>query len=403
MSTQHLNSFDARARLAVGGTSVDYFALAALARAKIADIDRLPFSIRILLENLLRHEDGRLVRAEDVRAAGGVESPRRRRFARCRTCRRACCCRTSPACPAVVDLAAMREAMRRLGGDPRRINPQMPVDLVIDHSVQVDRFGGRRGVRRQRRARVRAQPRALRLSALGTGQLPELPRRAAGDRHLPPGQPRVPGAGGVQRERGRHAPGLPRHLRRHRFAHHHDQRPRRDRLGRRRHRGRGGDARPAVLHADAAGGRREAHRRAARRARPRPISCSPSRSCCASTAWWTSSSSSTARPSTRLSLADRATIANMSPEYGATMGFFPVDAQTLAYLRLSGRTPEHVALVEAYCKEQGLFRTATTPDPPFSEQVEPRPVDASSRASPGRSARRTACRCRRCRRASARR
>ena len=70
-----------------------------------------------------------------------------------------------------------------------------------------------------------------------------------------------------------------------------------------------------------------------------------------------------------LSLADRATIANMSPEYGATMGFFPVDDQTLAYLRLSGRSPELVAIVEAYCKEQGLFRTAATPDPAFSEQV----------------------------------
>ena len=83
-----------------------------------------------------------------------------------------------------------------------------------------------------------------------------------------------------------------------------------------------------------------------------------------------------------LPLADRATIANMAPEYGATMGFFPVDDATLDYLRLSGRSPELVALVEAYCKAQGLFRTAATPDPEFSAQLDARP--RHGRAEPGR-------------------
>ena len=94
--------------------------------------------------------------------------------------------------PAVVDLAAMRDAMARAGGDPARINPLVPADLVIDHSVQVDRFGTRRGLRRQRRARVRAQRRALRAAALGAAGVRRLPRRAAGHRDRAPGEPGVP-------------------------------------------------------------------------------------------------------------------------------------------------------------------------------------------------------------------
>src|SRR5512143_2074403 len=140
MTTQRLNSFGARTQLAVGGTRVDYFALAALAKAKLADVERLPFSIRILLENLLRHEDGRLVRADEVRqlAAWHAAAPAVREvpYMPARVL-----LQDFTGVPAVVDLAAMREAMQRLGGDPRRINPQIAVDLVIDHSVQVDRFG----------------------------------------------------------------------------------------------------------------------------------------------------------------------------------------------------------------------------------------------------------------------
>ena len=96
--------------------------------------------------------------------------------------------------PCVVDLAAMRDAMQRLGGDPKRINPLQPVDLVIDHSVQVDCFGTRGGVRQERRDRVRAQPRALRVPALGAAGVQRLPRRAARHRHRAPGEPRVPRA-----------------------------------------------------------------------------------------------------------------------------------------------------------------------------------------------------------------
>ena len=94
--------------------------------------------------------------------------------------------------PAVVDLAAMRDAMADLGGDPAKINPLVPAELVIDHSVQVDEFGTRDAFALQRRARVRAQPRALRVPALGPGRVRQLRGRPAGHRHRPPGQPRVP-------------------------------------------------------------------------------------------------------------------------------------------------------------------------------------------------------------------
>ncbi len=162
--------------------------------------------------------------------------------------------------PAVVDLAAMRNAIADLGGDPKRINPLIPAELVIDHSVQVDLFASSRRLRAQRRARVRAQPRALRLPALGTAVVRQLQGRAARHRHLPPGQPRVPGAG-RRRPRRRRVPG---HARRHRLAHDDGQRPRRARLGRRRDRGRGRDARRAALDARPAGRRLQAHRRAPR-------------------------------------------------------------------------------------------------------------------------------------------
>ena len=98
--------------------------------------------------------------------------------------------------PAVVDLAAMRDGIVRLGGDPKRVNPLQPVELVIDHSVQVDYFGRAQRLRAERRARVLAQQGALRVPALGPGRVRQLPRRAARHRHRPPGEPRIPRARG---------------------------------------------------------------------------------------------------------------------------------------------------------------------------------------------------------------
>ena len=159
--------------------------------------------------------------------------------------------------PCIVDLATMREAVGDLGGDPDKVNPLAPAEMVIDHSVIVDVFGNRGRVRAQRRDRVRAQRRALPVPALGPGRLRRLQGGAARHRHRAPGQHRVPGPrrDGARRRR------LPGHLRRHRLAHHDGQRPRRARLGRRWHRGRGRHARPAGLDADPPRRRLQADRR----------------------------------------------------------------------------------------------------------------------------------------------
>ncbi|HLV94593.1 MAG TPA: aconitase family protein, partial [Candidatus Acidoferrales bacterium] len=145
MSGESKNTFGTKAALKLsgdkaGGDSVAIFKLEALERAGIGEISRLPFSLKVLLENLLRHEDGRFVRADDIRAlaawdpssGGGQEIS----FMPARVL-----LQDFTGVPAVVDLAAMRDAMRHLGGDPKKINPLLPAELVIDHSVQVDKFG----------------------------------------------------------------------------------------------------------------------------------------------------------------------------------------------------------------------------------------------------------------------
>ena len=227
----------------------------------------------MLLESALRNCDGyevtedgrRRILAGWSRDAAGERS----RFP---SSRPAWCCRISPACRCVVDLAAMRGAMKRLGGDPEEDQSAVPVDLVIDHSVQVDHFGTADVARAQRRPGIRAQSRALRIPALGPEGIRQFPRRAAGHRHRAPGESRISGQGRVPATDAT-ASRRSRHAGRHRQPHDDDQRPGRRRLGRRRHRGRGRDARPAALHAHAGGGRLRADRPAAAKARRPPIWC----------------------------------------------------------------------------------------------------------------------------------
>ena len=268
--------------------------------------------------------------------------------------------------PAIVDLAAMRDAMDELGGDPTQ-----------DQPAAAGRAGHRplgpgRRVRRaprlpaQRRARVRAQPRALRLPALGPDGVRQLQRGAAQHRHLPPGQPRVPGARGRDARR----PGLPRHAGRHRLAHHDDQRPGRAGLGRRRHRGRGGDARPAGLDADPAGGRLPADRRAARgrhRHRPgadrhpdaaqarrgRQVRRVLRRRAWPACRWPTAPRSATWRPST----APPAASSRSTPRRCAT-------SSSPAARR------ERVELVEAYCRSRACSTTSAPRTPTYSDTLE---------------------------------
>ena len=231
------NSFGAAAKLRVGNAEYDYFRLARLAEQGVGNVGQLPFSIRILLENLLRNEDGKRVSAGGRRGGGAAATaPASKRSA---SCPRACCCRTSPACPA---WSIWRPCATRWPrwARPEPANPLMPVDLVIDHSVQVDQFGTDGRLRPQCAARIPAQSRALHSAALGPDGVPQFPRGAAGYRHRAPGESGIPGAGGLPQSGGH---GLSGYGGRHRFAHHDDQRPGRGGLGRRRHRSRGLHAR----------------------------------------------------------------------------------------------------------------------------------------------------------------
>ena len=203
--TSSLDTFKSKRTLHVGGAEYDYYSLAEAEKNGLAGISRLPFSLKVLLENLLRNEDDRSVTADDIRAMAAWlvtrKSDREIAFRPARVLMQ-----DFTGVPAVVDLAAMRDAMVALGGDPARINPLVPVDLVIDHSVMVDYFGGAGAFGKNVELRVRAERRALHVPALGLDRLREFPRRAAGHRHLPSGQPRIPRADRVDRRRTAAAP-----------------------------------------------------------------------------------------------------------------------------------------------------------------------------------------------------
>ena len=296
------------------------FHLAALG----ADLSRIPYSVRVLLEGALRHHDGVLVDDAQVLALAAYDAaavPEAEiAFRPGRVV-----LQDFTGVPAVVDLAAMRAAIVRLTGDPAaasRVSPLVPADLVIDHSVQVDAF---------------ASPLALRINSER-----EFARNLERYRFLKWGQGAfaslrvVPPATGIvhqvnleylgRRGLGRRHHPLPRHPGGHRLPHHHGQRPRRAGLGRGRHRGRGGHGGPAHLDA-AARGRRGAAAPAASPPGPPPPtwSCGSPRSCAA--AGVVGRFVEFCGPGlAAMPVADRATIANMCPEYGATVGFFPVDA-----------------------------------------------------------------------------
>ena len=346
------DSFGAQATLEVGGREFEIHRLDAL--QKKFDVARLPYSLKVLLENALRLEDGTSVTSDDVEAIASwdakaepsIEIP----FQPARVLMQ-----DFTGVPAVVDLAAMRDAMEDLGGDPSAINPLVDVDLIIDHSVQVDAFGNQRRLRGERRARLRAQRRALRLPALGTDGVRQLPGGAAGHRHLPPGQPRVPRPVRLDPRRRRRRP-----------------RPIPDTLV-------GTDSHTTMINGLGVLGWGVGGIEAEAAMLGQPISMLlPQVIGFRLTGELREGATATDLVLTvtemlrekgvvskfveffgpgisGLGLADRATIGNMSPEFGSTCAIFPIDAETLRYLEFTGRPTEQIELVDAYTREQGLF------------------------------------------------
>ena len=361
------NSFRTRDKLSVGAQTFDIHRLEFLEEQGVADLAKLPFSLRILLENLLRCEDGRFVHAEDIRALANWRpgAPEKEiAFMPARVL-----LQDFTGVPAIVDLATMREAVQRMGGSAKRINPLFPAELVIDHSVQVDNFGN--------------------VNAFGLNAELEFQRNVERYAFLRWGQTAFQNFKVVPPDTGIcHQVNL-EYLARvvcampygNRFEAYPDSV-----VGTDSHTtmvnslgvfgwGVGGiEAEAAMLGQpssmlipEVVGFR--LHGRLSEGATATDLVLTVTemlrkKGVVGKFVEFYGSGLST------LSVPDRATIANMAPEYGATMGFFPVDAETLAYLQFTSRSAEQIALVEAYCKEQMLFRTDQTPAPLFNDTLE---------------------------------
>ncbi len=367
---QHPDSFHSAATLTSGTTSVNFFRLKALAESDpTLNLERLPYCLRILLENLLRHEDGHSVTADDIRFLAKwnskAEPSREIAYMPARVLMQ-----DFTGVPAIVDLAAMRDAVRALGGNPEKINPLQPAELVIDHSVQVDEFGSSNAYdlnaalefsrNRERYAFLKWGQTAFRnFSAVPPGMgichqvnLEYLARVVFTTQPGPDGQVTAYpdtlvgtdshttmvnglgvlgwGVGGIEAEAamlGQPVSMLVPQVVGFRLT---------------------GKLREGTTATDLVLTVTEALRKHG--VVGKFVEFFGSGIC-------------------ELPLADRATIANMAPEYGATCGIFPVDAETLSYLRLTGRTEAHIGLVEAYFREQGLFHTSAAPEADYTSTL----------------------------------
>lgn len=358
-------TFDTRRTLSVDGKDYDFFSIKVAEQAGLGDVSRLPFSLKVLLENLLRHFDGSSVTEESVQGLGewlkNKTSTQEINYSPARVLMQ-----DFTGVPAVVDLAAMRDAMTVLGGNPDKINPLIPVDLVIDHSVQVDSFGSNHAFKdnvdlemirnNQRYEFLRWGQKAFknfRVVPPGTGICHQVnleylaqvvwtkeedgktlayPDTVVGtDSHttMVNGLGVLGwGVGGIEAEAAMLGQAISMVL-------------------------------PEVIGVKLTGRLKEG--------------------IIATDLVLTITEMLRNRGVVgkfveffgpglnELPLADRATIANMAPEYGATCGFFPVDKETISYLTLTSRANDRIALVEAYAKEQGMWRDAETPDPVFTD------------------------------------
>ncbi len=360
-----------RKTLKVDGKEYDYFSLKAAAE-KIGDISKLPYTLKVLLENLLRFEDNRTVNTDDVKALHGwLKDKRSDREIAYRPAR--VLMQDFTGVPAVVDLAAMREAMAALGGDPQKINPLVPVDLVIDHSVMVDAFGNKSAF--QQNVDIEFERNHERYAFLRWGQ-----KAFKNFRVVPPGTgichqvnlEYLAQTIWVQPDEGAKK-GRP-------VAY-----P--DTLV-------GTDSHTTMVNGLAVLGWGVGGIEAEAAMLGQPVSMlipevigfklkGKMKEGTTATDLVLTVTQMLRKKGVvnkfveffgpgldHLSLADRATIANMAPEYGATCGFFPIDAETIRYLEFTGRDKHRTKLVEAYAKEQGMWRDASSADPVFTDTLE---------------------------------
>ena len=362
-----LDSLQCRRSLEAAGKTYHYFSLPAAA-ATLGEIDRLPVSLKVLLENLLRWEDGVTVRREDfVALAQWLNTRSSEQEIQYRPAR--VLMQDFTGVPAVVDLAAMRDAVARAGGDPQRINPLSPVDLVIDHSVMVDRFGNDQAFAQN--VAIEMQRNGERYEFLRWGQ-----QAFDNFRVVPPGtgichQVNLEYLGQVVWTRDEDG----------------DTYAYPDTLV-------GTDSHTTMINGLGVLGWGVGGIEAEAAMLGQPVSMLiPEVIGFRLTGRLNEGVTATDLVLTvtqmlrkhgvvgkfvefygpgldHLPLADRATIGNMAPEYGATCGFFPVDRITLDYLRLTGRSEERIALVEAYAKAQGMWREHDSPDPLFTATLE---------------------------------
>jgi aconitate hydratase len=359
-------SFETQATLSTGAGEFTYHSLPALAKAGVGDIERLPMSVKVLLESALRHYDNYIVTEAHIRhistpnPGGATEIP----FMPARVL-----LQDFTGVPAVVDLAAMRSAMVRLGGDPKRINPQVAVDLVIDHSVQVDHYANSDAL--QLNVDLEFVRNRERYEFLHWGQ-----RTFDNFRAVPPNTGIVHqvnleylGQVAITRKVGNTTCILPDSL-----------------VGTDSHTtminglgvvgwGVGGIEAEAVmlgqpiymLMPEVVGFKLRGELPAGATATDMVLTITQVLRKHGVVGKFVEFFG---EGLTTMSLPDRATIANMAPEYGATMGFFPVDGETLAYMRRTGRPADHIDVVERYYKSQDMFYDAGNPDPVFSDTLE---------------------------------
>jgi len=368
MATRAKDSLKTRRTLSVDQRDYDYYSLPAAETAGLGDLSRLPFSLKVLLENLLRHEDGVAVTVDDLKAMADWLKDRRSDREIAFTPARVLM-QDFTGVPAVVDLAAMRDAMVAMGGNASAINPLSPADLVIDHSVQVDRFGD--GAAFAGNVRLEMDRNRERYGFLRWGQ-----KAFDGFRVVPPGTgichqvnleylaqtvwtSQVDGATVAYPDTVV-----------------------------------GTDSHTTMINGLAVLGWGVGGIEAEAAMLGQPVSMlipevvgfkligALKEGTTATDLVLTVTQTLRKKGVVgkfveffgpgldHLSLADRATIANMAPEYGATCGIFPIDRETLSYLAFTGRDPARVKLVEAYARAQGLWRDASTPEPLFTATLE---------------------------------